>query len=47
MAFIKNTSFGIAHQILNSEGLLASETKDVMAMFDFNKNEKTGFPIDL
>ncbi len=38
--FIKNTSFGIHHQILNEEGKIAAEAHDVIVMFDFNTNEK-------
>ena len=38
--FIKNTSFGIHHRILNSDGEVAAEAHDVIVTFDFNKNEK-------
>jgi acyl-CoA thioester hydrolase len=38
--FIKNTSFGIRHHILNDKGELAAEAEDVIVVFDFNKNEK-------
>lgn len=38
--FIKNTSFGIRHRILNDKGELAAEEEDVIVVFDFNKNEK-------
>ena len=44
ISFIKNTSFGIHHQIFDNEGHLAAEADDVMVLFDFNKNEKTPFP---
>lgn len=40
LAFIKTTSFGFHHKILNAKGQLAAEAKDVMVMYDFNKNEK-------
>lgn len=42
--FIKNTSFGIHHQILNEENEIAAEAHDVLVMFDFNKNEKIIMP---
>jgi len=45
--FIKNSSFGIHHQILNEKGELAAEAQDVIVFFDFNKNEKVTFPEDL
>lgn len=39
--FIKKTSFGIYHQILNDKGEVAAEAQDVMVMFDFEENGKT------
>jgi acyl-CoA thioester hydrolase len=42
--FIKNTSFGLNHQILNEHGEVAAEAKDVLVMFDFAKNEKVPIP---
>ncbi len=38
--FIKNTSFGIHHRILNEANEIAAEAHDVIVTFDFNKNEK-------
>jgi len=38
--FIKNTSFGLHHLILNEQGEVAAEAHDVIVTFDFNKNEK-------
>ena len=38
--FIKNTSFGIHHRILNDQNEIAAEAHDVIVTFDFNKNEK-------
>lgn len=38
--FIKNTSFGIHHRILNHLGEVAAEAHDVIVTFDFGKNEK-------
>jgi acyl-CoA thioester hydrolase len=40
MEFIKNTSFGIHHRILNNKGEVCAEAHDVIVTFDFNKNEK-------
>jgi acyl-CoA thioester hydrolase len=40
MEFIKNTSFGIHHRILNEQGEISAEAHDVIVYFDFNKNEK-------
>ena len=47
MEFIKNTSFGMKFRILNDKGELAAEAKDVLVMFDYNKNEKIPFPESL
>ena len=41
MEFMKNTSFGIHHRILNDIGEVAAEAHDVIVNFDFGKNEKT------
>lgn len=38
--FIKNTSFGLHHRILNDQNLIAAEAHDVIVMYDFAKNEK-------
>lgn len=47
MDFIKNTSFSFVHRIIDNEGDIAAEARDVMVMFDFNKNEKVVFPPEL
>jgi len=39
--FIKNTSFGLHHRILNEQNELAAEAHDVIVTFDFNKQQKT------
>ena len=44
MDFIRNTSFGFLHRLLNEKGEIAAEAKDVMVMYDFNKEEKVPFP---
>jgi len=40
MEFIKNTSFGLHHQILNEENEVCAEAKDIIVMYDFSRNEK-------
>jgi acyl-CoA thioester hydrolase len=40
MEFIKNTSFGIHHRMLNHRNEVCAEAHDVIVTFDFNKNEK-------
>jgi acyl-CoA thioester hydrolase len=47
MEFIKNSSFSFFHQILNDRNEIAAEGKDVMVMFDFNRQEKIPFPESL
>lgn len=39
--FIKNTSFGISHQIIDDKNQIAAEAHDILVMFDFNTNKKT------
>jgi acyl-CoA thioester hydrolase len=38
--FVKNTSFGLHHRVLNEHGEVCAEANDVIVMFDFKKNEK-------
>ncbi len=38
--FIKNTSFGMHHRIINDNSELAAEAHDVIVTYDFEKNEK-------
>jgi acyl-CoA thioester hydrolase len=40
MEFMKNTSFGIHHRILNERNEVCAEARDIIVTFDFNKNEK-------
>jgi acyl-CoA thioester hydrolase len=42
--FIRNTSFGIHHQILNEHGEIAAEANDIVVLYNFNTNEKVLFP---
>ncbi len=44
--FIKNTSFGIHHRILNEQNEVCAEAKDVIVTYDFNKNEKIPVPTE-
>ena len=44
ITFIKNTSFGIQHRIINEQGQVCAEANDVIVYFDFNKNEKAPVP---
>lgn len=44
LEFIKSTSFGFTHTLLNDSEEIVAEAHDVMVMFDFNKNEKVVFP---
>ena len=45
--FIKNTSFGIHHQIIDDNNEVAAEAHDVAVIFDFNINSKIPFPDSL
>jgi len=42
--FMKNTSFGIHHRIVNEAGEVCAEAHDVIVMFDFNTNQKVPIP---
>jgi acyl-CoA thioester hydrolase len=44
--FIKNTSLGLHHRIINNQNEIAAEANDVIVLFDFNKNEKITIPED-
>jgi acyl-CoA thioester hydrolase len=47
MEFIKNTSFGLHHLVINHKNQTAAEAHDVMVMYDFKREEKVLFPEDL
>lgn len=47
VSFIKNTSFGIRHQILNSDNEIAATADDVIVLYDFIKSEKVAMPAEL
>lgn len=44
--FIKNSSLGLHHQILNDKKEVAAEAQDVIVLFDFSKNEKITIPAE-
>lgn len=45
--FMKNSSFGIHHQIFNQQNEICAEAHDVIVMFDFAKNEKVNISEEL
>ena len=47
VAFIKYSSFGLDHVILNEKGELCAEGKDVAVCFDFNTNKTFIIPDEL
>lgn len=47
MEFVKNSSFGFYHRILNEQKELCAEAHDVMVLYDFEKNEKVTIPDDM
>src|SRR5690606_9259683 len=47
LAFLKNSSFGIDHVILNSEGEICAHGHDVAACYDFNSNSTFSIPQEL
>jgi Predicted thioesterase len=44
VSFIKNTSFGIEHRILNANGEVAATAQDVVVLFNFQTNQKQPMP---
>lgn len=38
--FVKTTSFGLHHRLLNDNGELSAEADDVIVWYNFNTNEK-------
>lgn len=47
VAFLKNSSFGIDHVILNNEGEICAVGHDVAACYDFNSNSTFSIPGEL
>jgi len=44
VGFIRNTSFGIFHEIIDDKGHISAEGQDVIVVFDFDKNKKVAVP---
>ncbi len=47
LEFIKTTSFGLHHQILNEKNEVAAEGHDVIVLYDFSKNIKMEIPEEI
>lgn len=47
MEFMKTTSIGLHHRILNGRGELSAEAHDVIVLYNFDKNEKVVIPEEL
>jgi len=45
--FIKTTSIGLHHRILNGKNEICAEAHDVIVLYDFHKNEKVAIPQEL
>ncbi|HTA28638.1 MAG TPA: thioesterase family protein [Bacteroidia bacterium] len=45
--FIKTTSIGLHHRIMNGKNELCAEAHDVIVLFNFEKNEKVPIPAEL
>ena len=42
--YAKNTSFSLEHKLSNEDGEIAAIARDVLVVYDFNKNEKCLIP---
>lgn len=47
LAYIKNSSFGLDQIILNEDGEVCAEGRDIAVFFDFSKDEALPIPKDL
>lgn len=47
LAFLKNSSFGVDHVILNESEEICAQGRDVAVCYDFNKGETYHIPEDL
>lgn len=47
LEFIKTTSFGLHHQIVNEKKEVCAEAHDVVVMFDFGKGQKMEIPEEI
>ncbi len=45
--FMRNTSFGITHVILNEANEIAGFGQDIIVLFDYNTNIKLSIPADI
>jgi acyl-CoA thioester hydrolase len=45
--FIKNTSFGLTHLIMNDAGEVAGYGQDIVVLYDYNANHKISIPADI
>lgn len=45
--FMKTTSFGLHHRILNADNEVAAEAHDVVVMYDFKKGTKIPIPDEM
>lgn len=44
---VKNTSFGLVHEILNDKGDLAAQAADIIVFYDFSGDTKLALPKEL
>lgn len=44
MAWIRNSSFSLRHEIFDQDGKMVARAMDVIVMYDFNKEKKMPFP---
>ena len=42
--FIKTTSFGIIHRIVDEQNQLSAEAQDIIVVYDFDRNKKVMIP---
>lgn len=47
LAYIKNSSFGLDQVILNEDGDVCAEGRDIAVFFDFSKDKSLPIPTDL
>ncbi|RZS99613.1 acyl-CoA thioesterase [Aquimarina brevivitae] len=47
VAYTKNSSFGLLHQLYNDDGVLCAEGQDVAVCFDFNIDKTFPIPEDI
>lgn len=44
ISYIKTSSFGVSHRILNEAGEVAATAEDVIVVYDFEAHQKIPFP---